>query len=186
MAFDYLHVREPVTEGGRDYAERALQSFLEEYPSRLGISGAVVVQSEYQTEVGRIDLLVEAGGDLWVVELKAVTAGRDAIGQVISYMGAIQQANPGRVIYGMLVAPEFDKACLAAHSKITNLQLCKVAIEYRLEKAVPMQVEGIGNRVRSHHVVDGIARCFNCGLERRVSPGATAFTCSSCRAFNQI
>ena len=181
-----LHVCEPATGGGRDYAERALQQYLEEYPGRLGISGAKVIQSEFQTEVGRVDLLMESGEGLWVVELKAATAGRDAIGQVISYMGAIEQTNPGRSVFGMLVAPDFDKACLAAHSKTTNLQLSKVSIEYRLEKAVSMNAAGGSGNNKSLRSGDGITRCFNCGLERKISPGAMAFTCSSCKTFNHV
>lgn len=181
-----LHVSEPATENGRDYAERALQTFLEGNLSRLGIPSAQLLKSEHQTEVGRIDLLIESGGgSLWVVELKAGVAGRDAIGQVISYMGAIRQANPDKQVYGMLVAPDFDKGCIAAHSATINLELKRVRIEYLIEQALPMNTPHnvLG---RAFIVGDNMVRCSSCGLERKISPDAQAFVCSGCKAYNQI
>lgn len=180
-----LHVIGPTSDSGRDYAERALQIYLAENPSKLGIFQPRLVATEYQTDVGRVDLLFESyGGDLWVVELKAGIAGRDAIGQVISYMGSIAQTNPGKQVFGMLVAPDFDKSCLAAHSTTSNLELRRVHIEYRVEAAYPMKkTSSVDRQVL---LIGNVAKCSTCGLERTVSKGAEAFVCAQCKTYNKL
>ena len=187
-----LHVESPASESGRDYAERQLQNYLIENLSELGIFNARLVASEYQTEVGRIDLLVSSGSDtLWVVELKAGVAGRDAIGQITSYIGAIRDSNPSKAVLGLLAATDFDKACLSAHGAIGDVELKRVRIEYVLEKAAPLNIHKgkITTAPQAPFVSEisnGIAACQRCGIERSVSPTSQGFHCASCSAFNQI
>jgi RecB family endonuclease NucS len=190
-----LHVESPSAENGRDYAERALQNFLLENPEKLGIPNPQIVESEYQTEVGRIDLLVASGqSTLWVVELKAGIAGREAIGQITSYIGAVRRAHPDKAVLGLLVATDFDKGCLAAYDAIGDVELKKVRIEYVLENAAPMNIHKghapVAKTQKSQIVRSGsgwrIVRCLSCGDERQVSPGAEAYSCATCRAFNRI
>jgi RecB family endonuclease NucS len=188
VSFSPLHVESPATDPARDYAEKSLQTFLVQNPAQLGILQAKIIASEYPTDVGRIDLLVSSGQKtLWVVELKAGVAGRDAIGQIISYIGAVRQMHPGKTVLGLLVATDFDKSCLAAHRTINDVELKRVRIQYVLEQAVSMNSQLPSMTVHAHVTSSGATvRCSSCGLERQVSDFVEAFTCSACKAFNKI
>lgn len=184
-----LHVESPSSDTGRDYAERELQNFLVKNPDTLGIPDATVVASEYQTKVGRIDLLVRSGMHiLWVVELKAGIAGRDAIGQVMSYIGAVRDEYPDKDVRGLLAATDFDESCFAAYRAIGDVELKKVRIQYVLEQAAPINLHRVHLPKQSLFFANrsggGTVRCRSCGAERQVSSGAQAFTCTSCKAFN--
>ena len=194
---------EPVTpeveaqlpDGEQGYSERDLQLFLRMNPDGLGIPNAKILACEYQTAVGRIDLLVSDGPrKLWVVELKAVVADRDAIGQIMSYIGAVRDLHPDKAVVGILVAPDFDDSCLAAHRAIGDVELKKVRvhIEYILEPAASMivhkgQLPTVSSDkplVYTDNSGRRFARCRSCGTERELSPGAQAFSCAACKTFN--
>jgi hypothetical protein len=195
-----LHVESPSSDGGRDYAERELQNFLVRNLGVLGIPDARVVAAEYQTDVGRIDLLVSSGlHTLWVVELKAGTAGRDAIGQIMSYIGAVRVEHQDKAVLGLLAATDFDESCLAAYRTIGDVELKKIRIQYVLEQAAPMNLHkghlpiASGNRPKNYVIFanrsasgGGTVCCYSCGTERQVSSSAQAFTCASCGVFNTI
>ena len=189
-----LHVDSPTSDAGRDYAEQQLQAYILRNPKILGIANATVIASEYPTEVGRIDILVGSGSQtLWVVELKAGTAGRDAIGQITSYIGAIRDEHPDKAVLGLLVAPDFDKQCLAAHRAVGDVELKLVRIHYELHLAVPMKLqsghippENLKISPKEPSVVNGVATCSVCGARRRVTPNAQAYVCDRCKSFNSI
>jgi hypothetical protein len=64
-----------------------------------------------------------------VIELKAGTARRDAIGQILGYMGDIQSEDASSKVRGILVAGGFDRSCTGAARIIPNLKL----LEYRFD-----------------------------------------------------
>jgi RecB family endonuclease NucS len=192
-AFDEFDGETPPSDSGRDYPERALQDFLAKNPSALGIPNAKIIQSEYQTKVGRIDLLVNSGPTkLWVVELKAGKAGREAIGQIMSYIGAVSDENPDKEVFGLLAASDFDPGCLSAHRTVGEVELKKVRTQYVLEHFVSMKLHrGTANTnaakiVKRPNAPEGTVCCYKCETQRQVSFDAQAFTCPRCGSFNAI
>lgn len=78
--------------------------------------------AELSVPSGRIDILAKDAEGLVVIELKAVRAPRDAVAQVLAYMGDLQidRQTPVR---GILVAPEFDARAISAARMVPTLTL---------------------------------------------------------------
>lgn len=71
---------------------------------------------------GRIDILArDTKGNAVVIELKAVKARRDVIGQILAYMGDI--AEEFENVRGILVAPEYEDRVISASRVVENLKL---------------------------------------------------------------
>jgi hypothetical protein len=59
---------------------------------------------EYQTDVGRIDILAAGDGALYVIELKLGVATDAALGQLLRYMGWVRvHLARGRAVFGIIV-----------------------------------------------------------------------------------
>ena len=104
--------------------ERDLQAALRRSIDQLD-PGLTIVDggAEYNVASGRIDILAQdASGRRVVIELKAVRASRDAVGQILAYMGDIQEQT-GEEVRGILVAPEFDNKSLSAARVVPTLRL---------------------------------------------------------------
>jgi RecB family endonuclease NucS len=83
---------------------------------------------------GRIDILArDTQGLSVVIELKAVTAQRDAVAQVLAYMGDIQITETNTV-RGILVAPDFDAKAVSAARMVPSLSLFSFHFLFRFEK----------------------------------------------------
>lgn len=99
--------------------------------------GLVIIDggSERSVSSGRIDILAQdRSGNKVVIELKSVRASREAVGQVLSYMGDIQ--DEGHLpVRGILVAPEFDERALSAARMVDSLRL--VTYSYKFEFTQP-------------------------------------------------
>lgn len=79
---------------------------------------------------GRIDILArDASGTLVVIELKAVKAPRDAVAQVLAYMGDLHGEAQGRV-RGMLIAPDFEPKAVAAALVVPTLKLVRYGFTF--------------------------------------------------------
>jgi len=88
---------------------------------------------EQIVESGRIDITAEDNnGTTVVIELKAVKAGRRAIGQILAYMGDLSVGK--KPIRGILVAEEFSPQAIAARI-VPNLQLKKYTFKFVFETA---------------------------------------------------
>ncbi len=84
---------------------------------------------------GRIDILAsDEQGKRVVIELKAGTADRDAVGQVLSYMGDLKAAEPKVSVRGLLVAADFTARAIAAARAVPNLGLRKYAFKFSFHK----------------------------------------------------
>ena len=89
--------------------------------------------TERSVAAGFIDITAKApDGTVVVIELKAGTARRDAVGQILSYMGdvAAEETNPVR---GILVAGDVDNKARAAARVVPSLSLrsYRVTFEFR-------------------------------------------------------
>ncbi len=104
--------------------ERDLQAALRRSIAQLE-PGLTIVDGGAERSVasGRIDILArDASGALVVIELKAVKAPRDAVAQILAYMGDLQQEEGGDV-RGILVAPEYDLRAVSAARMVPALKL---------------------------------------------------------------
>ena len=88
---------------------------------------------ELIVEAGRIDITAEDdGGNIVVIELKAGTAGRDSIGQILSYMGSIENLKEKRV-RGILVAHDFDPRLEMAAKLVPDVSLKAYSVQFTFE-----------------------------------------------------
>lgn len=80
---------------------------------------------------GFIDITCEDSNGLVVVELKAGKADSRAIGQILGYMGDLQEEELDKKVRGILVAHDFDKRAKAAARVVPTLTLKKYSIEFK-------------------------------------------------------
>lgn len=83
---------------------------------------------------GFIDILArDASGALVVIELKAVKARRDVVGQILAYMGDIQSEHPGTPVRGLLIAPAFEDRVRAALRVVPTLGMKQYSFQFSFE-----------------------------------------------------
>jgi RecB family endonuclease NucS len=86
---------------------------------------------------GRIDISAQdKDGNVVVIELKAGTADRETIGQILGYMGALKN-DPAMAVRGVIVAGEFDPAAVAALNVQPNLQLRQYSFNFSFKAIRP-------------------------------------------------
>jgi RecB family endonuclease NucS len=84
---------------------------------------------EKQVLSGRVDITAkDKQGSAVVIELKAGTADRETVGQIIGYMGDLQPAN--KSVRGIIVAGDFTQAAVSALGTMPNLQLKKYGFKF--------------------------------------------------------
>jgi endonuclease len=87
--------------------------------------------TQWAVDSGFIDITCEDNDGLVVVELKAGKADSRAIGQILGYMGDLQEEESGKKVRGILVAHDFDKRAKAAARVVPTLTLKKYSIEFK-------------------------------------------------------
>ena len=98
--------------------------------SNKGISGR-----QFNTEVGRIDILADdKNDDLVVIELKAGTANDAVIGQILGYSSWVRK-NLSQVkgVRGIIIADDFDKRVKYASSELANIALKKYEVSFKIK-----------------------------------------------------
>jgi endonuclease len=111
--------------------ERDLQNALRKSMGQLE-AGLVIADGGAEKSVasGRIDIFATDGdGCPVVIELKAVPARRDAIAQVLAYMGDIQE-DYSKSVRGFLVAPSFDSKAISAARVVPTLTLMTYSFNF--------------------------------------------------------
>ena len=115
--------------------ERDLQAALRDAIEQLE-PGLDIIDGGTERSVasGFIDITAKStDGSIVVIELKAGTARRDAIGQILSYMGDIA-AEESNQVRGILVAGDFDNKARSAARVVSSLslRLYRVSFEFFL------------------------------------------------------
>lgn len=115
--------------------ERDLQIALRRSIEQLE-SGLEIIDDGAERKVvsGFIDITArDAEGAIVVIELKSGTARREAVAQVLSYMGDIADEEPDMRVRGILVAGDFDERTRAAARMVAALSLrsYRVSFEFR-------------------------------------------------------
>jgi hypothetical protein len=100
-----------------------------------------VVSQQYQTDVGRIDLLVKdkTNKQFVIIELKKGQTSDDTIGQVARYMGWVKtnRAN-GQDVKGIIIAGANDARLQYALKAMSNVELFVYKVSFALEKAIDL------------------------------------------------
>ena len=87
---------------------------------------------EQRVTSGFIDITAQdQQGTIVVIELKAGTADRETIGQILGYMGDL--SNKEKPVRGIIVARDFALAAVSALGAVTNLQLKKYSCKFSFE-----------------------------------------------------
>lgn len=127
----------PQAEESAESSLFALESHLRDYLAR-NLNSTVkfatpleVVDVEYSTAVGPIDLLAKnSAGDYYVFELKLERGADAALGQLLRYMGwCAKHLSQGRPVYGVVLAAEISEKLRYAASLVPNIML----LEYELQ-----------------------------------------------------
>jgi len=92
---------------------------------------------EFQTQVGRIDILAVDDSDaFFVFELKRGRSPDHAIGQLTRYMGWVKHTiGKDREVNGIIVAKEIGESLRYAVSVVPNVSLFEYEVEFHLKPA---------------------------------------------------
>jgi len=114
--------------------EKDLQEFISRNLSSLE-DGLTLIQKEYSTDVGRLDILAkDKDGIPVVIELKVGVAKKEVLGQVLSYMASLKQKDGVERVRGIIVANDFDYALKLAGSQIPDLNLVRYVVKFEFEE----------------------------------------------------
>ena len=116
--------------------ERDLQAALRDCIEQLE-PGLEIIDggTERSVSSGFIDITAKStDGSIVVIELKTGTARREAIAQILSYMGDIA-AEESAQVRGILVAGDFDKKARAAARVVTSLALRSYRVKFEFTDA---------------------------------------------------
>jgi RecB family endonuclease NucS len=112
----------------RDLQE-ALRHNIEQLEKGLKITDG---GKEQKVASGFIDITAEdQQGNTVVIELKAGSADRETIGQILGYMGDLSHTR--RPVRGIIVAGDFALAAISALGALNNLQLKKYSFNFSFE-----------------------------------------------------
>lgn len=114
--------------------QAALRANIEQLERGLKITDG---GKEKKVDSGFIDITAEdSNGSPVVIELKAGKADREAVGQILGYMGNLQ-LDLQKPVRGIIVARDFDSSAVAALGAVANLQLKKYSFVFSFESVRP-------------------------------------------------
>jgi len=116
--------------------ERDLQNVLRANIAQLDPILTITDGGKQIIPVGRIDITArDQAGTTVVIELKTGTADRDAIGQVLAYMGELMASTAS--VRGILIARDFSPRAVAAARAAPNVQLVRYSFKFSFETVSP-------------------------------------------------
>lgn len=122
---DFLVQNWSNTELGKEY------DIYEEDGERVG--------QQYATDTGPLDVLAISKDkkSLLVVELKKGRASDAVVGQVLRYMGYVQEelAEPGQAVRGVIIALDDDQRIRRALAVVPNIEFYRYQISFKLVKS---------------------------------------------------
>ena len=93
---------------------------------------------QYRTEIGPIDILAEKkdGSGYLVVELKRDRASDVVVGQILRYMGYVNEhlCNDNQTVKGCIIAQRKDQKLDYALKQVNNIEFLKYELDFRLTK----------------------------------------------------
>lgn len=103
---------------------------------RLFVDNDGVDGIEYQTDIGRIDILaVDDKDNFYIFELKLSRGSDQVLGQVLRYMGWVKEKlGTGKSVKGVIVAGEIDRKLRYAASIVQDVMLYKYQISFTLQQ----------------------------------------------------
>ncbi len=94
---------------------------------------------QYQTDTGPLDILAVSKDrkKLLVIELKKGRASDAVVGQILRYMGFVQEmlAEKDQSVHGLVIALEDDQRIRRALAMVKNIQFYRYQISFKLVKA---------------------------------------------------
>jgi len=97
-----------------------------------------LVGQQYQADTGSIDILAISKDkkELLVVELKKGRASDNVVGQILRYMGYVQEelAEEGQVVKGVIIALEDDTSIRRAMAVSKNIDFYRYNVSFKLFK----------------------------------------------------
>jgi len=126
--------------------ENHLRDFLERNLSVIDLDGETKLKLyydenersgiEYQTDIGRIDILaVDENKNFYVLELKVSKGSDKTVGQILRYLGWVKQnLAKNKNVTGIIIANKFDDKLKYAVSMVNNLKFYKYELNFDLSK----------------------------------------------------
>ncbi|MCK9506479.1 MAG: endonuclease NucS [Porticoccaceae bacterium] len=112
--------------------ERDMQAALRHNISLLDSKLRIIDDgAERAVDSGLIDITCEDSEGIVVIELKAGKADSRAIGQILGYMGDLQEEESTKQVRGILIAHDFDRRAKAAARVVPTLKLMTYSIEFK-------------------------------------------------------
>jgi len=112
--------------------QAALRANIEQLENGLAINDGG--KEKVGTSGGRTDILaIDANAQPVVIELKVGTADRDAIAQILQYMGDLQEMT-GAPVRGIVVAYDFTARAIAASKPVRSIELQKYRFNFSFIK----------------------------------------------------
>lgn len=146
---DNVEIRADIVEPSDDaYGAFALEAHLRDYlaknlPTMPGHDASLKLYTtegrdgvEFQTDdVGPIDILaVGPGGDFYVLELKLGRGPDAALGQILRYMGWVQEhLAQGKNVFGVIIASDISKKLKYAASQVPAVRLMEYQLAVKLQ-----------------------------------------------------
>lgn len=94
-----------------------------------------LVSQQYQTDIGKIDILVKDKNtnQYVVIELKRSQTSDDTIGQLARYMGWLEtHKTNGKATKGIIIAGSYDKKLVYALKKVKDVEIYLYQIKFTL------------------------------------------------------
>ena len=137
------------------YTERMIQEHVD-----VGTLGLTLVDKEYETSLGRIDILTkDANGEHVPIEIKLGEAKDSAIGQILGYMKAVDAER------GIIIAESFGKRVTAISEEL-GIDLMSYTIDITINCAPVADTDIVCDT--DHDLCDGNANRIS-STERKIA-----------------